>query len=1407
MEAGLGNNFRAVLAAAVLLVSVLGVATAAADSTSASTFTKTATDPTTGSTVTGGGPPGETKAGDTINWVLSYRNNTGSLARVNIKDVPSGNQTYVLGSLKGPPIGTNSNVFPGIGAISQWTVQPGTTAASAPISAPGTAVVTTPGGDGYSVEGLGKNVYTVFHHTGDVVFCAPLAGGICPGWPGQTGVVSPVAGNGFNTGNGNFTSAGENGSFIADGNLYWEAESTVAVSGSYPVGEMCLNLTTLKSCGFIQLDTVTAAPGGGGAAQIGADGIAASDGNYYIWDQAGNMMCFAPSATGGSLCGKTNISGAFTHYGSNYVGSPVTEGNTVFVDFLTPAQHTIFTCYDVTTSSICPGFPVDDGAAGSTGFPGVIAPVLSSTGAFLGACDLQHATCLSPTGSTLANPYPGITGYGFPGVAGGFGSPAIVGTKVYFGQQSTGDNILCFDFADRGGSGAVPGCSAFTTTVSNGQNYTVRALANVPGCMAADGNAGQITFFDAITGGVCGNLKGSVTLDPAPYYCDGQGGHVKSWGPVTLSGLTGTGATSATITILDKNGDPVAGFESVTIPASRPTLDISSIPTTGNTASLTAQVTLNGVTNATAGSPTITLAWQGDAPQLCFQTKVKPTTCQNPPTVTNGTAAVTSVGSVTDGPTGNPSGTATFNEDPDPSLCHPSDSITKIADAALGDQTPIQVGEKIFYSYLVKNTGDVNIKSFSVSDPTVSGVTCPTPALPGLAPGDSETCTADAPYIVTQADVDNGGTNDTAKVSCTDRYGDPCAAAPPSSTSTPSDPKPAVAIDKTATVTPSADQNGVKVGDSIQYTYRVTNTGNTTIATVSVDDPSIGQVNCPVPAAPGLAPGDSVTCTAVATHTVTQANVDAGQVVDTATAGCTDTKGRDCPKSDPSTATVPATPAAPATSIQKIADASNGDTAPLTLGETIQYSYLVTNTGNVTIKSVSVSDPTAGSVTCPTPAAPGLAPGQSVTCTADAVYTVTQNDVNFGSITDTATSDCTDIKDRPCAPAPPSTVVVPGDPEPRVAIDKSAAVNPVADDGKLKVGDKITYSYKVTNVGNTDLKTVTVSDPTLGHVTCPAPASPGLAPGASVTCTADQTYKVVQADVDAGSVRDTATAGCTDVGNRDCPESGPSTVIVPTVPAAPLTSVVKSAQVIPAKDQHHARVGDKVRYRFKVTNIGNVDLKLVSVSDPKLGPVSCPTLAAPGLAPGASVMCVGKRLHVVTAADAKAKHVANVAVSRGTDPRGQVSAVSKQSKAVIPAVNGRLRLTKRASRRVASAGQNITYTLRVSNTGSGAIARASVCDSLPRGLIYVSSSPRAHLSTGRYCWTVRGLAPHSGRTLTITVNVAPTRGGVKVNHATATAPHIPAARASATVRIRPAHGVCGTASAADAGARKAHIAC
>ena len=87
----------------------------------------------------------------------------------------------------------------------------------------------------------------------------------------------------------------------------------------------------------------------------------------------------------------------------------------------------------------------------------------------------------------------------------------------------------------------------------------------------------------------------------------------------------------------------------------------------------------------------------------------------------------------------------------------------------------------------------------------------------------------------------------------------------------------------------------------------------------------------------------------------------------------------------------------PALSLDKTADTSSFDAA----GTLVTYSYLATNTGNVTLNPVSVSDPMEGLSTIDCPAT-SLAPGASETC--HATYTTTSADVEAGSITNTGTA-------------------------------------------------------------------------------------------------------------------------------------------------------------------------------------------------------------------------------------------------------------------------------------------------------------------------------------------------------------------------------------------------------------------
>src|SRR6185437_13733734 len=163
----------------------------------------------------------------------------------------------------------------------------------------------------------------------------------------------------------------------------------------------------------------------------------------------------------------------------------------------------------------------------------------------------------------------------------------------------------------------------------------------------------------------------------------------------------------------------------------------------------------------------------------------------------------------------------------------------------------------------------------------------------------------------------------------------------------------------------------------------------------AIADPMFSGANAPVCAVTTLAPSDRTTCTAH--HSVTQADLDAGSVQNTAVAGGT----------DPSSAAVTSAPAsavASADQTPRLGLVKSASPATITAaGAAITYTFHVTNTGNVTISGLSIDDsfirpaaPQGRALTC---VATTLAPGTSTDCTT--TYNATQTDIDNGSITNT----------------------------------------------------------------------------------------------------------------------------------------------------------------------------------------------------------------------------------------------------------------------------------------------------------------------------------------------------------------------------------------------------------------------
>ena len=465
--------------------------------------------------------------------------------------------------------------------------------------------------------------------------------------------------------------------------------------------------------------------------------------------------------------------------------------------------------------------------------------------------------------------------------------------------------------------------------------------------------------------------------------------------------------------------------------------------------------------------------------------------------------------------------------------------------ASVDGGTADTAGEVITYTYTVSNFGSVALTGITVTDAAVSDLV--------FVGGDTnnnnaldttETWTYAAHHTVTQADIDDNGqgsgTIDNTGTADSNQTG-PVS----DSASVVIQRDPHILVTKTATIPDVDGANDPTLhdgkidspDDDISYTITLFNDGNTTLHNLVVNDSLLGSLTTHSEIGGTGVNGDDIldvgeTWTFTGWYDVTQADIDNRGSVD----GTPDdnihndvtVESTDAPTAGASAdVAIDYRPSLAFAKAGTFLDDNHDGYAQA--GEHISYSFTLSNTGNVTLHDVTVSDAASG-VAISGSAIAALGPGQSDSTTWSGSYAITQADIENGSYQNTALAAATeastpDTETVDLPPAPPAGPVL-------ALVKTSSELIDSDESGGPSVADDIQYFFSVTNNGAVALHGLQLDDDLFGMIafTPDSPDGNGLLdPGE--TWLLSRTYITNSDDISHGFVDNEATVTGLDPSN------------------------------------------------------------------------------------------------------------------------------------------------------------------------------------------------------------------------------------------------------------------------------------
>ncbi|NIL95755.1 MAG: DUF11 domain-containing protein, partial [Planctomycetales bacterium] len=332
------------------------------------------------------------------------------------------------------------------------------------------------------------------------------------------------------------------------------------------------------------------------------------------------------------------------------------------------------------------------------------------------------------------------------------------------------------------------------------------------------------------------------------------------------------------------------------------------------------------------------------------------------------------------------------------------------------------------------------------------------------------------------------------------------------------------------------------------------------------------------------------------------------------------------------------------------------------------------------------------------------------------------------------------------------------------------------DNSTPNLGENVTFTIEVTNDGPNTATNLEVRDQLpAGLAFVSAVASQGsYDSGSGIWNVGDLAANGSQTLQITASV--TSTAGITNVAqvsavDQEDPDSTPNNDVAAEDDQddAILTTPQADLQLTKTVDNSTPNLLDNVTFTISLTNNGPQTATNVEVRDQlPAGLAFVSALASQGsYDSGSGIWSVGdlaangSQTLQITASVTSTSGITNVAQVSAADqqdpdstPDNDMADEDDQDNATLSAQQADLRLTKTVDNSTPNLGENVTFTVAVTNDGPNTATNLEVRDLLPAGLSFVSDIPsQGSYDDGSGVWSVGTLDNNAGATLQITATV------------------------------------------------------